>query len=341
MNRLQANQQLNADDELMSNNGWFGFHMYNDGSFGLYRTQTRTSLWSAPRNASGQPGSFIVMQGDGNFVAYAPDGTPYWATNTDGNPGASVVLQDDGNLVVYDAADRPLWASNTVQDLRSPTIRYWDRMGYSYNETSESWKELCSAFPCFFALQWPGYASDIVEDIINEQPVVIQLWKGFCPKFFGLQFFPGGVGAEVGVYRRIPGRARPASLPFPLNMSPLNTKVLGALATLADNELWWPFPELGAEIEYTLTNPNTNQPFFSAGPEKSYSMAKWMDPDSYDKYREDQGRNTPTQLENYILDYKINGNNYPRWSTGRAMARKAVSTTVSQPWLELLLLNRS
>src|SRR5439155_14432031 len=103
MNTLQANQQLNADEELVSNNGWFRFLMGYDGSFGIGRTQTRQSLWF--RGAGAQPGSYITMQGDGNFVAYAPNGTAYWATNTDGHPGASVVLQDDGNLVVYDTAN--------------------------------------------------------------------------------------------------------------------------------------------------------------------------------------------------------------------------------------------
>src|SRR2546428_6835336 len=113
MNRLQANQQLNANEELVSNNGWFRFNMTSDGSFGLYRTQTRITMW-APPNAEGHPGSFIVMRGDGNFVASAPDGTVYWETQTAGFPGASVVLRDDGNLVVYDAANNPRWTSNTV-----------------------------------------------------------------------------------------------------------------------------------------------------------------------------------------------------------------------------------
>ena len=48
--------------------------------------------------------------------------------------------------------------------------------------------------------------------------MVIQLWKGNCPKFLGfigIESFPGGIGAEVGVYRRIPGRFRPPPFPRP------------------------------------------------------------------------------------------------------------------------------
>jgi hypothetical protein len=332
MDRLQVNQQLNANEELVSNNGWFRFLMANDGSFGIARVQTNLEVW-APPAVVGHPGGYVVMQGDGNFAAYAPDGTSYWDTHTAGHPGASVVvLEDDGNLVVYDAANHPLWASNTAQDLLSPTIRYTGGMGYSFNETSESWKELCSGLPCFSGLQWPGYASDIVEDVIDGQPVVIQLWKGSCPKFLGLNAFPGGVGAEIGVYHRIPGHVRPPPPPPLLVVPQYTPKLVSALANLADHDLWWPFPTLGAEIEFTLINPNNNQPFFSAGPEKSYWLAKWMDPASYAKYQVDQGGNTPAQVETYILDYKINGINYPRWSTGRAMPR-----TTSQPWVSLLL----
>jgi hypothetical protein len=330
MDRLQANQNLGFNDELFSNNGWFRLVMQTDGNLVLYRTQVGWPLWAS--NTAGQPVSQAVMGADGNFVAATPVGTPRWASGTSGYPGAWVVMQDDGNLVVYDAANVPRWASHTVQDLVSPTIRYSDPAGYGYNETSESWKALCNSLPCFAALQWPGYATAVIDDVIDGHAVVIQLWKGWCPKFLGfagVQAFPGGVGAEVGIYRRIPGRVRPTSLPFV--PPPLATVILTALASLADNELWWPFPELGAELEFTLINPVTNQPFFSARPETSYWLAKWMNDDSYEKYRRDRttirwlrlpwlpgwfphiSSQTPSSPVDYQLDYTINGKSYSRW----------------------------
>jgi hypothetical protein len=261
MDRLQPNQQLNVNDQLVSNNGLVNLVMQGDGNLVLYRAQFGRALWSS--NTWGKPVNHAVMQGDGNLVAYSAAGDHYWDTGTSGHPGASVVLQDDGNLVVYDNANNQLWASNTVQDFSSPTFGYTNANGYSYDETSESWKQMCSSLPCFAAIQWPDYATKVVEDTINGQPVVIQLWKGWCPKFLGLQKFPGGTGAEVGVYRRIPGKVRPTSLPF---LPPaVATFILNTIAGLSDNDLWWPFPELNAQIEYTLTNPVTNQTFFSAG----------------------------------------------------------------------------
>jgi hypothetical protein len=322
MDRLQPNQQLNVTDQLASNNGRVNLIMQGDGNLVLYRTRFGRALWAS--NTQGKPVHHVIMQGDGNLVAYSAAGAPDWNTGTYGHPGAWMVLQDDGNLVVYDSANTPLWASNTVQDFSSPTIGYADDHGYTYVETSELWQQMCSVLPCCLALQWPDYATRIVEDTINGQLVVIQLWKGWCQKFLGLQNFPGGIGAEVGVYRRIPGRIRPTSLPF--LPQPLAAFILNTIATLSDNELWWPFPELQAQIEFTLVNPVTNQTFFCAGPETSYWLAKWMNDGSYTQYQGDQGvrwpwlpswwpgnSQTPFFSADYALDYKINGKSYPRW----------------------------
>jgi len=113
MDRLLANQQLNINDQLVSNNGRVRLVMQGDGNLVLYRTDDGRALWAS--NTAQSPVNHTIMQGDGNLVAYSVDGHPYWATGTKGHPGAWVVLQDDGNFVVYDSANHPLWASNTVQ----------------------------------------------------------------------------------------------------------------------------------------------------------------------------------------------------------------------------------
>lgn len=247
LDRLQPYQQLNFNDQLVSNNGLLNLIMQGDGNLVLYRTQFGHALWASN---TGLPVDHVIMQSDGNLVAYSSQGTPYWDTGTAGHPGASSVLQDDGNFVVYDVANKKLWASNTVQDFSSPTFGYNDANGYSFVETSEWWKQDCTAFPCFAALHWPGYATQVVEDTINGQPVVIQLWKGDCQKFLGLPQFPGGIGAEVGVYRRMPGRGRPTSLPFFPKL--FADFILKAIAALSDDQLWWAFPELNTHIDFTL-----------------------------------------------------------------------------------------
>jgi hypothetical protein len=341
MDRLQANEALSINQELVSNNGWFRLRMSSSGALVLYRTQVGHTVWTS--TAVAQVGALAAMQADGNFVTRAAQGAPYWSTGTAGHPGAWVVLQDDGNLVVYDSANHALWASQSTQDLMAPTIRY-SSAGYSYNETSESWKQMCTAFPCFWALQWPGYATDVIEDKIDGQDVVIQLWKGLCPKFLGfagLQAFPGGVGAEVGIYRRIPGKLRTPSASLGFLPQDLSTRISGALTNLTDNELWWPFPELGATLEFTFINPVTGETVFSAGAEQSYWLTKWMDEGNflqyegtYRQYQTDHA--TPANWTDYILEYKINGKSYPQWPAG-AGAISAEAGVISAGALLLLL----
>jgi hypothetical protein len=323
VDRLVANQQLNINGELLSNNGLVNLIMQGDGNLVLYRTLFRRPLWAS--NTFNQPVTHAIMQGDGNFVAYTAAGVPMWSTNTWNHPGAWVVLQDDGNLVMYDSNNHALWASSTVQDFNSPIIEY-SNSGYTFDETSESWKQLCSALPCFAAIQWPDYDTKWFDAVINEQPVVIQLWKGYCPRFLGgLGHFPGGVGAEVGVYHRIPGKIAPTSLPP--GLPPNWVAAYMAAISTANLDLWWPFPELKTTVEFTLTNPVTNQTFFSAGPEgPTYWLTKWMEDASYSKYQVDQGRRwwwlppwwpgnslTPPWATGYLLDYKINSVAFPRW----------------------------
>jgi hypothetical protein len=200
------------------------------------------------------------------------------------------------------------------QALSSPTVESTDARGYHYVETSQPWKQMCTAFPCFAELQWPDYASYSFNDTIDGHPVVIQLWKGYCEKFLGLQNFPGGIGAEVGIYRREPGRGRPTSLPF---LPPsLAAQILKPAANLTDNDLWWAYPELNPEISFKLINPKTNQVFFETGKERTYWLNRWMNETSYLKYKQDQGagRTPPLTHEvDYQLIYTINGKVYKTW----------------------------
>lgn len=76
--------------------------------------------------------------------------------------------------------------------------------GYRYYETSEYWKKICSPLPCFAEMWWPGYLTKVVRAKIGSHDVIIQLWKGWCQRFMGpAGNFPGGIGAEVGIYRKV------------------------------------------------------------------------------------------------------------------------------------------
>ena len=100
MDRLRPNQQLNINDQLMSNNGRVNLIMQGDGNLVLYRTHFGRALWAS--NTQGRPVNHGIMQGDGNLVAYSAAGAPYWRTGTNDHPGIMEVLHNDETLVVYD-----------------------------------------------------------------------------------------------------------------------------------------------------------------------------------------------------------------------------------------------
>lgn len=211
--------------------------------------------------------------------------------------------------------------------LRYPGVVYFDA-GYHYTETAAWFKQVCEGFPCFFVIGWPDYETQIYETVIDGQPVVLQLWKGWCQRFLGLEGFPGGVGAEVGVYRRIPGRLK-VFLDQLGDMDAWSKRCkmfpegyVEKLHTLADDHVWWPYPELGAKVDWALRHNTTAAPFFVSKPESTFWNCKWMTPEDYsDKYRADPSHEAPPieSVWDYALEFRVKGkqNEYSNlWERG-------------------------
>jgi hypothetical protein len=189
----------------------------------------------------------------------------------------------------------------------SPTILSVDAKGYKYVENAPWWKEACEKLPCFNALQWPDYDTKVIEDTIDGQPVVIQLWKGWCQKFLGLKDYPGGIGAEVGIYRRPTGLEKlviPPAFPKPVRF------LMKAAISAAGKDLWWPYPALQTTLTFDFVNPKTGEKIFSAGPDKSYWLCKWMYEDSYSRYKYALHGKSASRSELNRLDFTINGKSY-------------------------------
>ena len=51
----------------------------------------------------------LLMQGDGNLVAYRGDGVAVWASGTWRDGLSRLAVQDDGNVVLYRADGTPSW----------------------------------------------------------------------------------------------------------------------------------------------------------------------------------------------------------------------------------------
>lgn len=163
--------------------------------------------------------------------------------------------------------------------------------GYKYVDTAMWWKASCSHAPCSPLVVLPGYSThyfEIKSEVsIGKADIVIQLWKGWLPKA-GL--FPGGTGAEVGVYYR----------DWPASELPLKVSQ------------WWPYSEqlwlegIKCDVKFELINPENGNLFFQADNQRTWWKTRWMLDESYEQYRKSQSA-VPDRTNKYWLMYTING----------------------------------
>ncbi|MCB2185375.1 MAG: lectin [Deltaproteobacteria bacterium] len=108
--RLNANQSLERNQALVSQNKQYRLYMQDDGNLALYKIKGNQALWTS--NTAGVAAKLLAMQGDCNLVLQKFDGSPAWASNTAGPSGCHLILQDDGNLVLYQGSN-VLWNTGT------------------------------------------------------------------------------------------------------------------------------------------------------------------------------------------------------------------------------------
>jgi len=99
---------LYAGSTMLSPDGYTSLTLDANGN--LVLRNDFVTVWSAP--ASAGPGSYLVMQGDGNLVLYSKSGTAVWNTQTSGKGASTLRVQEDGNLVVYNGSGAT-WNSGT------------------------------------------------------------------------------------------------------------------------------------------------------------------------------------------------------------------------------------
>ena len=107
---LNVNEQLTDGQCIISKSGWFAACL-TGGNFYIHRHSDPALSIVKVLGGNGKAAR-VLMQGDGNLVAYDASNHPVWATNTSKTP-ARLLMQDDGNLVIY-VGNSPSWASNTV-----------------------------------------------------------------------------------------------------------------------------------------------------------------------------------------------------------------------------------
>ncbi|WP_331731137.1 glycine-rich protein (plasmid) [Kitasatospora sp. NBC_00070] len=104
---------------------------YNAGGIPAGTTLTTNTVYrTGTINGSGNTMVGLVMQGDGNLVAYKlnNDGTPnysnaLWASNTYNNPGATASFTSNGELRVNNSGGTKIWGPDTTGGANS-TFRF-------------------------------------------------------------------------------------------------------------------------------------------------------------------------------------------------------------------------
>lgn len=102
---LRPGDELAPGGMLLSSNSKYSL-VVRTRSIALY--SPNRMLWSVSVGTDLQK---LIMQYDGNLVAYSSTARPLWASGTNGN-GSYLAMQNDGNLVIYHNG-RATWASHT------------------------------------------------------------------------------------------------------------------------------------------------------------------------------------------------------------------------------------
>jgi hypothetical protein len=106
---LTAGMTLTQAHYLRSADGRYFALMQGDGNFVVYAPGSRVLVNSG---TGGNPGAYLVVQTDGNVVIYAANGTT--ALWNIGSGITKLAMQSDGNLVGYNAANTAAWSSGTA-----------------------------------------------------------------------------------------------------------------------------------------------------------------------------------------------------------------------------------
>ena len=112
--RLPLNECLVPGSSLRSPNGQYTWTLQLDGNLVLYGPSPCNQVMWASNTAGHSNVWSLVLQSDGNLVAYDAHDGAFFASNTVGDGGEFVVVQDDGNVVMYNSTGTALWSTGTA-----------------------------------------------------------------------------------------------------------------------------------------------------------------------------------------------------------------------------------
>ncbi|OJH40029.1 hypothetical protein BON30_13250 [Cystobacter ferrugineus] len=107
---------LYQGDMIISQNGQYRLLLQHDGNLVVSRIADNALVWA--NYAFGT--TAVIVQPDGNFVAYDTNGAAVWNTGTWGKAGTGsmpvrLYLEDNGSLALYNTSGSLLWSTAGVQ----------------------------------------------------------------------------------------------------------------------------------------------------------------------------------------------------------------------------------
>jgi hypothetical protein len=167
--KLDQDEVLTPGQNITSLNGKYVFTYQTDGNVCLYNISGGNAIWSSGKTHTAGK---LVMQSDGNLVAYDYDGAPAWSTETT-NQGVTpyyLNIQNDKNVILYDAKNNVIWSTqtgNSAEDTKPTNI---PKVGYFYDNNIKfgSWAQ-SKGKNIFFFQQLKNKEYDVTCDVSNLQ----------------------------------------------------------------------------------------------------------------------------------------------------------------------------
>lgn len=214
-------------------------------------------------------------------------------------------------------------------EAQSKVQEWTDGCGLVHNRISPYWAKQCEVLPCFKGVTWKGYAEKIRKDVPlpgTPHKVIVHLWKGHCNKFPLRSDYPGGYGAEVGIYlvrdaAWILEHANETQRnldSYWLGAAGWYALLIASLVRLKPEEKWYPAPELKPRLKFRLLDPENNDAvILETQSAESYWCTEWLRDSSYEIWgrARPQFRRTRKPLEavRWTLQYWINDVEQPLW----------------------------
>ena len=149
---LKEDNFLKPGKYIVSGNGNYVFTYQTDGNVCLYDANDGSIIWMS--NKLHTP-SKLVLQGDGNLVAFDINGRPQWSSNSRQKRSRKkfyLSVQNDRNVVIKQANEKVIWSTNTTTTTPEDDSNII-KIGYVNNNNIKFGSVLNSVGKCEFTFQ--------------------------------------------------------------------------------------------------------------------------------------------------------------------------------------------